>query len=174
MEKIIALIAVIVFIGGIVYFFSLSEVDKQEIPDYISGHEREIYEWAKTTEGWELLEQIPCYCGCKFEGHLHTRHCFWKDNGDFDKHGITCSVCFDIAEKSKEMFEQGKDVCEIRQTIDAFYLPNKNLATETPYPEECEPIETDLQSNSENTRPAVPDCTVPGETSSICPTGLLN
>lgn len=138
-EKIIGAVVVLIFVGVIAYFFISSGGSTNEIPPYITGEMRVMYEWAKTPKGIELLEQIPCYCGCKYEGHKHTRHCFWKDNGNFDKHGITCSVCFDIAKKTKEMHEQGEDVCEIRKTIDKFYEPNKQLGTETPMPEGCEP-----------------------------------
>ena len=136
-EKIIGIIIIVAVIGGIAYFFLSTETAKGEIPSHVTGEMREIYEWAKTQEGGALLEQIPCYCGCKFEGHLHARHCFWRDNGDFDKHGITCSVCLDIAKKSKQMYEEGKDVCEIRNAIDEFYAPNADLATPTPMPAEC-------------------------------------
>ena len=135
--KILGLIGVLLFFGAIAYFFISPGTSSTEIPSYVKGETRLIYEWAKTQEGKELLEQIPCYCGCKFEGHKHTYNCYWKDNGNFDKHGITCSVCFDIAKKSKEMHEQGRDVCEIRKTIDDFYAPNKELGTETPLPEGC-------------------------------------
>jgi hypothetical protein len=136
--KIIGLIVVLAFLGAIAYFFISSGKATNEIPPYVTGEMRMVYEWSKTPIGNELLEQVPCYCGCKFEGHLHTRHCFWKDNGNFDKHGITCSVCFDIAKKTKEMYEQGSDICTIRKEIDTFYEPNKELGTETPYPEGCE------------------------------------
>ncbi len=137
-EKIIGLVVVLIFLGVIAYFFISSGGSTNEIPPYVTGEMRVMYEWSKTPKGIELLEQVPCYCGCKFEGHKHTRHCFWKDNGNFDKHGITCSVCFDIAKKTKEMHEQGKDICEIRKEIDEFYEPNKQLGTETPMPEGCE------------------------------------
>src|SRR3989338_7520685 len=136
--KIIGLVVVLIFLGIIAYFFISSGRATKEIPPYVTGEMRLMYEWSKTPEGVNLLEQIPCYCGCKFEGHLHARHCFWKDDGNFDKHGITCSVCFDIAKKTKEMHEQGKDICEIRREIDKFYEPNKELGTETPMPEGCE------------------------------------
>ena len=136
--KITGLIVVLIFIGIIAYFFISSRSATQEIPPYVTGEMRMMYEWAKTPEGKMLLEQIPCYCGCKYAGHKHTAHCFWNDKGNFDKHGITCSVCFDIAKKAKEMHEQGKDVCEIRKTIDKFYEPNKQLGTETPMPAGCE------------------------------------
>ena len=136
--KITGLIVVLIFIGIIAYFFISSRSATQEIPPYVTGEMRMMYEWAKTPEGKMLLEQIPCYCGCKYAGHKHAAHCFWNDEGNFDKHGITCSVCFDIAKKAKEMHEQGKDVCEIRKTIDKFYEPNKQLGTETPMPAGCE------------------------------------
>ena len=69
--------------------------------------------------------------------HKHTRHCFWRDDNTFDKHGITCSVCFNIAIETKKMHEEGKDICEIRKAIDKFYEPNKHLGTDTPMPEGC-------------------------------------
>ncbi|MEK6942222.1 MAG: PCYCGC motif-containing (lipo)protein [archaeon] len=136
-EKTIALVAVLLVVGGIAYFFLSTETAKAEIPAHVTGEVRGMYEWAKTPDGAALLEKIPCYCGCKFEGHLHSRHCFWRDNGDFDKHGTTCSVCLDIAKKAKQMSIEGKGVCEIRNEIDAFYAPNKDLATPTPMPAEC-------------------------------------
>ena len=107
------------------------------IPDYVTGETREVYEWAKSPEGKAILEQLPCYCGCKFEGHRHDRDCFWRDDGTFDKHGITCSVCLDIGKKAKAMTAEGKTVCEIRKAVDDFYSPNKHLATNTPMPEGC-------------------------------------
>src|SRR3990167_9068513 len=106
-EKIIALIVILLFVGIIAYFFISSETAKDQVPSYVTGEKRAIYEWAKTPEGAALLEQVPCYCGCKFEGHKHSRHCFWRDDGTFDKHGITCSVCFDIARKTRQMHEIG-------------------------------------------------------------------
>ena len=138
-EKMIGLIIVLLFLAPIAYFFIFSEMlATGEIPSYVTGEQREIYEWAKSPEGKALLEQVPCYCGCKYEGHRHSRDCFWKDDGTFDKHGITCSVCFDIARKAKGMHEEGKGVCEIVKAIDDFYRPNAHLRTETPMPEGCE------------------------------------
>lgn len=136
--KFVSLAIVIIFVGVVGYFFLSSEALKPgEIPSYVTGEVRAMYEWAKTPEGAALLEQVACYCGCKYEGHKHTRHCFWRDDGTFDKHGITCSVCLDIAKKTKQMHEQGTDICTIRKTIDQFYEPNKHLGTDTPMPEGC-------------------------------------
>ena len=136
--KIIALLIVAAFAGIIAYFFISSETSKPgEIPSYVTGEMRAMYEYANTPQGAALLKQMPCYCGCKYEGHKHTAHCFWRDDGTFDKHGMTCSVCFDIAKKAKAMSEQGKDVCTIRKEIDKLYEPNKHLGTDTPMPPGC-------------------------------------
>ena len=137
-EKLIAIGVLALFAGIVAYFFIPSESSSDSIPAYVTGEKRMIYEWAKTSEGATLLEQMPCYCGCKYEGHLHTRHCFWRDDGSFDKHGITCSVCFDIARKTKQRHEEGASICEIRKEIDKFYEPNKHLGTDTPMPAGCE------------------------------------
>ncbi len=136
-SKIIGLLVILAFASVIAYFFLSSETAKNEIPPYVTGEMRAMYEWARTPEGAALLEQVPCYCGCKFEGHKHTRHCYWRDDGTFDKHGITCSVCYDIAVKTREMHEQGKDICEIIKEVDEFYKPNAHLRTETPIPAQC-------------------------------------
>lgn len=148
-QQLFGLVLVIAVVGAIAWFFLSTETVQDKIPDHVTGETRQMYEWAKTPEGAALLEQIPCYCGCKYEGHLHSRHCFWRDDGSFDKHGITCSVCLDIAKKSKELMEQGKDACFIRNEIDQFYLPNVNLKTSTPMPAGCTSI-VNTQGLTEN------------------------
>ncbi len=135
--KIIAIVVVVIIIAITAYFLFSPSTQAGEVPSYIKGDIRLMYEWSKTPIGNDLLEQVPCYCGCKYEGHLHARHCFWRDNGKFDKHGITCSVCLDIAKKTKQMYEEGKNICEIRKEIDSFYAPNVHLGTETPMPAGC-------------------------------------
>ena len=137
-DKIIGAAVIIVIIGAIAYFFVSSGTAGTEIPPYVTGEKRMVYEWAATQEGKQILEQMPCYCGCRCEGHLHARLCFWRDDGSFDKHGITCSVCLDIAKKAKQMAEEGQDVCTTRKAVDDFYAPNAHLGTATPMPAGCE------------------------------------
>lgn len=146
----IGIVAIFAIVIGY-FFFSSESVAPGEIPSYVTGEMRMIYEYANTPEGGALLEQIPCYCGCKYEGHKHTKNCYWRDDGTFDKHGITCSVCFDIATKAKAMKEEGKDVCAIRNEIDKFYEPNKHLGTETPMPAGCAAETTAESQTAEKT-----------------------
>ena len=137
-EHIIGLVIFAAFLGAIAYFFISGYAPKGEIPSYVTGDVKMMYEWAKTTEGKAALEQIPCYCGCKYEDHKHARHCFWTDEERFDKHGISCTTCLDIAKKTKTMYDEGKSICDIRKLIDDFYKPNAHLGTETPMPAGCE------------------------------------
>ena len=136
-ERIIGLIIFIAFLSVIAYFFISSYTAKETIPSYVTGETRVVYEWAKTPEGRSILEQLPCYCGCKYEGHRHSRDCFWQDNGKFDKHGTTCTTCLDIGKKAKAMYEENKSICDIRKSIDDFYKPNAHLGTDTPMPAGC-------------------------------------
>ncbi len=137
-SRIIGIVLVAIVVAVIAYFFVSSETMKPgELPSYVSGEVRAMYEWSKTPEGAALLEKIPCYCGCKYDGHKNAKNCFWRDDGTFDKHGMTCSVCHDIAKKAKLMNEEGKGVCKIRYEIDKFYASNRHLGTDTALPEGC-------------------------------------
>ncbi len=138
-ERIIGICVFAVFLIIILYF-TLAKPAKGEIPDHVTGNARQVYEWAKTPEGKAILEQVPCYCGCAYEGHKHARHCFWDDNGNFDSHATGCSTCMKIGEKAKKMNEEGKTVCEIRKEIDSFFAEHKDLATPTPMPQGCEQL----------------------------------
>lgn len=136
-SKVIGIVAIAILLSAAAYFFIPSLVSSDKIPDYITGDRRMMYEWSKIDPGKSLLKQIPCYCGCKYDGHANAYNCFWTDEGRLDKHSSTCSVCLDIAMKTKKMHDEGKNICEIRKAIDEFYEPNKDLATDTPMPEGC-------------------------------------
>ena len=126
-------------IAGVVLAFVPNLLpEKDPIPANVTGDLRVAYAFAMTEEGNDLLEQMPCYCGCKYVGHMHTRDCFWTDEGDWDKHGVRCMICVEIAMNTKLMHEDGKDVCEIREKIDSHYERVAEHATETPMPEGCE------------------------------------
>ncbi|MEW6063563.1 MAG: PCYCGC motif-containing (lipo)protein [Nanoarchaeota archaeon] len=138
-ENVVILILITLVVGGIAYYFiSPKTLATGEIPSYVTGETRAIYEWAKTAEGKALLEQIPCYCGCDYDKHKHAGHCFWRDDGFFDDHGATCSTCLNIGKKTMEMSKERKNICEIRNEIDDFYKDLKHLATETPMPNGCD------------------------------------
>ncbi|MFS0921296.1 PCYCGC motif-containing (lipo)protein [Brevibacillus sp. 179-C 1.1 NHS] len=88
----------------------------------------------------DLLQWIPCYCGCGEEvGHKHNGHCFIKEvkqDGSvvWDDHGTRCGTCLEIAFTSAKMLKEGKSVKEIRTFIDDTYKEGYAKPTPTPMP----------------------------------------
>jgi uncharacterized protein (DUF2252 family) len=74
----------------------------------------------------ELMQQIPCYCGCGDIGHTSNYACYVSSveaNGNirFDNHALGCSICVDITQDVMRMSRDGKSPGEIRAAIDAIY-----------------------------------------------------
>jgi hypothetical protein len=72
----------------------------------------------------EILSYVPCFCGCERSGHAGNNDCFVRqraENGDviaWDEHGVDYAVCIDVANRSRQMFESGASVRDIRAAID--------------------------------------------------------
>jgi hypothetical protein len=85
----------------------------------------------------ELLSYMPCYCGCSISaGHQDSSSCFFaeiREDGTivWDNHGAKCMTCLEIARTSVAMFEDGKSMYEIRETIDNYYTA-KGYTNPTP------------------------------------------
>lgn len=74
----------------------------------------------------EILEQIPCYCGCGAMGHISNYECyvagFEADGGVlYDNHALGCSICVDISQDVMRLLHQGKEVPEIFAYVDDNY-----------------------------------------------------
>jgi len=74
----------------------------------------------------EVLNQLPCYCGCGSMGHTSNYSCYVAgENADgslaFDNHALGCSICVDITQDAMRMLDDGKPVTEIRAYIDQTY-----------------------------------------------------
>lgn len=89
----------------------------------------------------ELLQWIPCYCGCgESAGHLHNGNCFFKEIRPdgvivWDDHGTRCNNCQEIAAYSVMMKIEGKSTLEIRNWIDENYKEGYAKPTPTPMPQ---------------------------------------
>lgn len=85
---------------------------------------QESYQFA--LENPEVLNEIPCYCGCGGMGHTSNYSCYIDDtaeNGEinFDGHALGCSICVDITQDTIRMLEQGKPISAIKLEIDDIY-----------------------------------------------------
>ena len=87
----------------------------------------------------ELLEHIPCYCGCGESAGITSNYdCFVNNNKQngavvWDDHGTRCGVCLETAAESIVDYSKGKSIEEIRQKIDEKY--KEGYAKPTPTPE---------------------------------------
>ena len=89
----------------------------------------------------EILSYVPCFCGCERSGHGANHDCFVKqraENGDvvaWDEHGVECAVCIDVANRSRQMFDSGASVRDIRAAIDkefGAHAPGAHMPTPKP------------------------------------------
>ncbi len=84
---------------------------------------REAYQFAVANP--DVLQNVPCYCGCGAMGHTSNYACYVKNDAggqvEFDQHALGCSICVDITQDTLRMLGQGKDLQEIKLTIDQTY-----------------------------------------------------
>ena len=74
----------------------------------------------------DVMENIPCYCGCGNVGHTSNYDCYVAEvdaagNIRFDTHALGCSICVDITQDVMRMLREGKSTQEARAYIDATY-----------------------------------------------------
>ena len=110
------------------YIPLLSPRKADKMPDYAVTNAMTLKAYKYATEHPEVLEQIPCYCGCGEHGsitsggkpHKSVRDCFVSDNGIYDDHASFCDVCVGIATKTQSYFPTG--------------IPVTGLSAATPVP----------------------------------------
>jgi len=89
----------------------LSPKKADKLPDYVYTNAMTLKAYEYATEHPEILEQIPCYCGCGQHGseasegkpHRFLRDCFINDNGIYDNHASFCDVCVGINSKVQSL-----------------------------------------------------------------------
>ncbi|MGE5250257.1 MAG: PCYCGC motif-containing (lipo)protein [Bacteroidota bacterium] len=85
---------------------------------------QETYQFAASSP--DLMQAIPCYCGCGSIGHTSNYSCYVAgQNQDgslrFDDHALGCSICVDITQDARRLQKQGKSPAQIRAYIDDTY-----------------------------------------------------
>ena len=96
---------------------------------------RAAYEFAARNP--DILEYVPCFCGCQTAGHQGNADCFVAERNpdgsvrEWDTHGMSCTVCIDVARDSMQMHASGAAVRDIRAAIDSKYA---QYPTRTPTP----------------------------------------
>ena len=75
----------------------------------------------------DLLDHIPCFCGCGQAGHKSASECFVKRRGrhgravEWQPHGAECGVCIDIVTQTADMHAHGTTLRAIYDSIVSKY-----------------------------------------------------
>ena len=99
---------------------------------------RQVYEFAARHP--EVLQYVPCYCGCERSGHGGNHDCFVKTRAasgavtEWDTHGIGCAICLDVGRDAMTLFNSGASVKQIRTAIEGKYASHFPSSTPTPRP----------------------------------------
>ena len=96
---------------------------------------RAVYEFAARHP--EVLQYVPCFCGCERSGHQHNENCFVKSRSaggtvQWDEHGMGCGVCIDVGRDAMRMHASGASVAEIRAVVERTYSASFQSKTPTP------------------------------------------
>jgi hypothetical protein len=114
----------------------------EELPSFLEGKDenlRAIY--LAAAKNADLLQWIPCYCGCaESANHQHSGNCFFKEIREdgsvvWDDHGTRCNTCLEIAVNSILMKNDGMSALEIRKWVDETYQEGYAKPTPTPMPQ---------------------------------------
>ena len=87
----------------------------------------------------ESLRFIPCYCGCRREGHQSVLACYMKGFTPdgvpmWSDHAFTCETCVNIVREVLLMSRQGTSPRAIRASIDEHHGGVLTRPTDTPLP----------------------------------------
>lgn len=117
------------------------ETSSKEIaPDFLSEKPDDMKTiYLAVAQNKDLLEKIPCYCGCgESANHKNNYDCFIHENKEdgevvWDDHGTRCGVCLEIAAQSILDLNDGMSIKDIRNKVDEKY--KSGYAKPTPTPE---------------------------------------
>ena len=73
----------------------------------------------------DVLQWLPCYCGCEGMGHRSNLDCFFqkRETGVFqyEEHASYCDICVKTANMASQMLREGATMVQIRAAVDATF-----------------------------------------------------
>lgn len=87
----------------------------------------------------DVLQWLPCYCGCGGMGHRSNLDCFFQQREEpgtfrFEEHGSYCDICVETANLASEMVRAGRSISEIRAAVDTTFGGGAVPGTDTQLP----------------------------------------
>lgn len=92
-----------------------------DLPGYAYSSPITLKAYEYTTLNPQIIDQVPCYCGCGGIGHESLLNCYITDDGEYSNHASQCDICVGEVIKIKKMSEDGLSIDEIRANIDSDY-----------------------------------------------------
>lgn len=117
--------AVVSGCGGSQHELAMAPMDG--MPEHVQAapaRVQEAYQFAVANP--DVLQQIPCYCGCGAMGHTSNYSCYVAETGadgtiTYDEHALDCGICVDISQDVMRLLAQEKSTGEIYTYIDNTY-----------------------------------------------------
>jgi len=87
----------------------------------------------------DILEYVPCFCGCETAGHKRNADCFVASRNEdgsvreWDTHGMACTICVDVARDAMQLSASGASTDDIRAAVETKYAAYPRQ-TPTPAP----------------------------------------
>lgn len=96
-------------------------------PAYVRGADARTQEaYALAIARPDVIDWMPCYCGCVAMDHRNNTDCYLKPRDEgapmvFDEHASYCGICVDITLTAKSLLAEGRSLIEIRVDVDGEY-----------------------------------------------------
>jgi hypothetical protein len=85
----------------------------------------------------DVLQWLPCYCGCAGAGHRSNLDCFFqrRETGviTFEEHASFCDICVQTANLAQQLLREGKTMTQVREAVDSTF-GGSAPGTDTPLP----------------------------------------
>jgi hypothetical protein len=87
----------------------------------------------------DVLQWMPCYCGCAGIPHRSNLDCFFvrrevKGTYTYEEHASFCDICIKTANMASGMLQQGKTMTQIRAAVDSTFGGGAAPGTDTALP----------------------------------------
>jgi hypothetical protein len=96
-------------------------------PAYVRQTQRTEAAYAFALQTGNVIDWMPCYCGCDTMGHRSNLDCYFKRSPAgstrvaWEEHASYCQICVDITLTAKKLLGDGKSLLAIRQAVDRTY-----------------------------------------------------
>jgi hypothetical protein len=86
----------------------------------------------------DVLQWLPCYCGCTAMDHRSNLDCFFQrrevaGSYQYEEHASYCDICVKTANMAQQMLQDGKTIIQVRAAVDVTF-GGTAPGTNTPLP----------------------------------------